>query len=148
MARPPTIALALICLLALAACGNDEGAETPETGSGPATDTAQSGDSGQPFPELLEAEATETAPGVYDIAVTISSPYDSPERYANGWRVLSVDGDVIAEHELLHDHASEQPFTRVQTGVEAGAAADTVEIEGRDLANGYGGRRLELSLPG
>jgi hypothetical protein len=140
--------LALICALLLAACGEDEGAATPEAGSETTTEAAQSGNSGQRFPELLEAEATETEPRTYDIAVTISSPYDSPDRYASGWRVLTANGELIAEHELLHDHASEQPFTRVQTGVEVDATADTVVIEGRDLANGYGGRKLELSLPG
>ena len=31
---------------------------------------------------------------------------------ADGWRVLDEDGNVLAEHELGHDHANEQPFTR------------------------------------
>ena len=38
------------------------------------------------------------------------------ERYADGWRVLDEAGEVLGEMELGHDHASEQPFTRTQTG--------------------------------
>lgn len=150
MVRFPILALVLISTFLLAACGDDDGGAAPDGGSSTATATAppQGDGSGQRFPELLEAEAVETEPGTYDFTVTISSPYDSAERYANGWRVLTADGEVIAEHELLHDHAAEQPFTRVQTGVEIGASTDTVVIEGSDLANGYGGRKLELSLPG
>lgn len=65
----------------------------------------------QPFPDVIEAELSPDGEE-FSVSVTISSPYDSPERYADGWRVLTPDGAVLAEHTLHHDHASEQPFTR------------------------------------
>jgi hypothetical protein len=63
-------------------------------------------------------ETTPSGPDTYDSTVTIRSPCHSAERYSDGWRVLSPDGDALGEMELPHDHASEQPFTRVQAGVE------------------------------
>lgn len=82
----------------------------------------------------------------WDFDVTMSSPYDSPERYADGWRVVGPDDTVFGEHTLGHDHASEQPFTRSQTGVEIPDDVDEVTIEGRDQANGFGGESQTVDL--
>ena len=96
------------------------------------------------FPDVLDAQLTRNADGSVDIAVTISSPYDTPQQYADGWRVLAPDGTMLGEHTLLHDHANEQPFTRTQRGVIIPSDVITVTIEGRDLVNGYGGRTLTV----
>lgn len=50
------------------------------------------------------------------VAATTSSPYDSPDRYADAFRVLAPDGTVLGVRELLHDHANEQPLTRSLSG--------------------------------
>jgi hypothetical protein len=78
--------------------------------------------------------------------VTVSSPYDTPQQYADGWRVLGPDGTVFGEHRLLHDHQNEQPFTRTQVGVSIPDGIELVEIEGRDQRNGYGGKRFVVAL--
>jgi len=70
----------------------------------------------------------------------------TPERYADGWRVLGPDGEVYGEHTLTHDHAAEQPFTRAQEGVEIPDGVAEVTIEGRDLSNGYGGQTFTVEL--
>jgi len=83
----------------------------------------------------------------FDLAVTVSSPYDSPERYADGWRVLAPDGTELATHTLLHDHAGEQLFTRTQAGVDIPADIDEVIVEGRDQRYGYGGSTAIVAVP-
>lgn len=98
------------------------------------------------FPDVLAAQLTRNADGSFAIAVTIASPYDTPQRYADGWRVLAPDGTVLGEHTLLHDHANEQPFTRTQQGVIIPSDVLTVTIEGRDLVNGYGGQTLTVPV--
>ena len=141
-----TLLAASLCALAVAATGLGCG-EGDDAGSATAPAGGGSGPgAGQRFPEIVAVEATPSGTGTYDFAVTISSPYDSAERYANGWRVLSPDGDVLGEMELLHDHASEQPFTRVQTGVEIPERTTEVLIEGRDLENGFGGKPFAVTL--
>jgi hypothetical protein len=79
--------------------------------------------------------------------VMVSSPYDSPRRFADGWRVLTADGAVVAEQRVAHRHPDEQPFWRRQSGVRVPRGVRRVVFEGRDSRNGYGGRRLTVTLP-
>jgi len=77
----------------------------------------------------------------------MSSPYDSPRRYADGWRVLGPDAEVLGSHMLLHDHANEQPFTRTQRGLVVPDGVAEVTVEGRDLEFGYGGGTIVVAVP-
>jgi hypothetical protein len=96
---------------------------------------------------VIGAEAELADDGTWTISATISSPYDTPERYADAWRVLGPDGAEYGVRILTHDHANEQPFTRSQRGIEIPAGVEVVTVEGRDLANGWGGGTYELRLP-
>lgn len=151
------VSLVAGCALLAAACGGDDTADAPSatsvasstdgsstaaTGSTAATDSAA-----DRFPDVLSAEATyDDAAASWSFAVTLSSPYDTPERYADGWRVMDADGAVYGVHTLAHDHANEQPFTRRQSGVEIPDTVDEVIIEGRDQRNGFGGATVTVSL--
>lgn len=99
------------------------------------------------FPDILAARATQADDGSWRFDVTVSSPYDTPERYADAWRVVGPDGSEYGIRVLTHDHASEQPFTRSQNGIQIPDGVATVTIEGRDLVNGWGGGTLALDLP-
>jgi hypothetical protein len=79
--------------------------------------------------------------------VTISSPYDSADRYADGCRIDGDDGEVYGVRELTHDHANEQPFTRNLGSVDIPATVDTVTVEARDLVYGWGGETVSVALP-
>lgn len=83
----------------------------------------------------------------YAFDVTISSPYDSPQRYADAFRVRSVDGTVHAVLELGHDHAAEQPFTRTLRGVQLPPSTAEVVVEARDLQYGWGGGTRTAMVP-
>lgn len=99
------------------------------------------------FPDVVAVKAHRNADGTYDFDVTLSSPYDSAERYADAWRISGPDGTVFGVRELAHDHASEQPFTRSLGGVDIPDGVTTVLVEGRDQVNGWGGTTLETELP-
>lgn len=133
---PLSAALCLVCVLVLAL-----------TGCTASTDAGDTGGAGARFPDVTEVEITPEGEGAFTFDVTISSPYDSAERYADGWRVLGEDGEEYATMELGHDHASEQPFTRSQSGVELPDGVTTVEVEGHDTANGYGGDTVTVEVP-
>jgi hypothetical protein len=104
--------------------------------------------SGQKYPDVVEAKVTPRGGNRFDFDVTVSSPYDTPQRYADAFRVVGAKGEVYGERKLLHDHAGEQPFTRDLHGVEIPAGVRTVTVEARDQRHGYGGRKLEVALPG
>lgn len=99
------------------------------------------------FPDILEASATQDDSGAWTFAVTVSSPYDTPQRYADAWRVVDADGNELGIRVLAHDHANEQPFTRSQSGILIPEGITEVTIQGRDLVNGWGGGELTYTLP-
>ncbi len=155
MRRTPRHATALVVatVLGLAACGGSDAA--PDTAPDAASPSATSTSSDEPavatpadqrYPDVVDAIVRQDG-DAWAFDVTLSSPYDTPERYADGWRILAPDGTELGFRLLTHDHASEQPFTRSLDGVEIPDDVDTVTIEGRDQANGFGGETIELTLP-
>ncbi len=141
MIRP--IVVAATVLLAAVSCGSD--AVDPAQGD---SDEAPVEDSSEELlPDVLAVELTETGDRIFTVAVTLSSPYDSPERYADAWRVMAPDGTVLGVRELLHDHASEQPFTRTLSGVSIPTAVDEVTVQGRDQVSGWGGATVTVGVP-
>ena len=99
------------------------------------------------FPDVVDVELRRTGDRLYDVVVTLSSPYDTPQRYADGWRVLDEDGNVLGIHTLLHDHAAEQPFTRTQPGLHIAEGISEVMVEGRDQVHGFGGQTMTVAVP-
>ncbi|MEX1295562.1 MAG: hypothetical protein AB1Z67_05250 [Candidatus Limnocylindrales bacterium] len=132
--------LALLALLAIGGCS-----ALPFITLGPGDTVPTEVD--DRFPDVIGVQVVPTGERIYDVVVSISSPYDSPERYADGWRVLDEAGNVLGTHTLLHHHANEQPFTRTQRGLEVPADVSRITVEGRDLVNGYGGGTLWVDLP-
>lgn len=101
---------------------------------------------GDQFPKVLAVNVTFVKNASWRFNVTLSSPYDTPERYADAWRVLDDQDNELGIRILAHDHASEQPFTRSQT-IELPDQKSPVFVEGRDQVNGWSGQRFEVNLP-
>lgn len=101
----------------------------------------------QRFPDVLSVKVTARGGGVYDFDVTVSSPYDTPARYADAFRVATESGRVLKERRLMHDHQGEQPFTRDLHGVEIPPSVTVVVVQARDRKHGYGGKSVRVELP-
>ncbi len=110
---------------------------------------SQPAPSAQQHPDVLQATVRPSSgtPGRWDFEVTMSSPYDSQERYADAFRVRGNGGTVYGVRTLWHDHADEQPFTRDLQGVAIPAGVRTVTVQGRDQRHGWGGKTLQVDLP-
>lgn len=135
--RRLTTVLTVVIALGLSACGTGE-----VSGEGASPSAAQ----GEMFPDVEKVEVSGSGDSV-TFDVTMSSPYDSPERYADGMRVRSADGKTTyGERELTHDHASEQPFTRSVDDVEIPEGVNEVVVEGRDQQSGWGGGTKTVTL--
>ena len=102
----------------------------------------------QKYPDVVDVRVHARSDSRFDFDATISSPYDTPQRYADGFRVMNAEGIQYGERNLLHDHANQQPFTRDLYGVAIPAGIKTVIIQARDKQYGYGGKTLQVTLPG
>ena len=75
--------------------------------------------------------------------VTLSHPDSGWDHYADGWRVLDVDGNELGMRVLAHPHENEQPFTRSLDGVKILDRITTVRIEARCNIDGWTGELTE-----
>ena len=94
----------------------------------------------QKYPDVVDVKAHARGENRFDFDVTISSPYDTPQRYADAFRVKNIDEKIYGERILAHDHESEQPFTRDLYGVSIPAGVHAVVVQARDQKFGYGGK--------
>ena len=157
------ITLTFILLSFVAGCGNENNESNTKPPSRDAADTKQETSElpddgeestndpqevvfGDRFPEVLAVKLTPLSDANWRFAVTLSSKYDSRERYADAWRVLDAEGQQLGIRVLGHDHASEQPFTRTQA-VQIPSETKIVLVEGRDQANGWSGQRFQVEMP-
>ena len=149
----------LVAVLTLAAgCVTDDDASTdplPSTTAAvpssapvpsPSAPAPPSSADAQRFPDVIAVEVERAPDGTARFDVTVSSPYDSPDRYADAWRVLGPDGVGFGVRELAHDHANEQPFTRSLDGVVIPDGVTVVTVEARDSTYGWGGTAVEVEL--
>lgn len=102
----------------------------------------------QKYPDVVAAKVQARGGDRFDFDVTISSAYDTPQRYADAFRVMNSEGVSYGERTLWHDHAGEQPFTRDLYGVHIPAGVRSVTVQARDQKYGYGGKTLQIVLPG
>lgn len=162
--RHRTIALLAAALVA-AACGSasDPSGDDEVTATSPAQsstgdpgvgsdaepdglDTTVESAGDDTFPDVVDVSLT-TSGGTWSVAATISSPYDTPDRYADAFRVLAPDGTELGVRELAHDHAGEQPFTRSLEDVTIPDDVAEVIVQGRDQRNGWGGDTVTVAVP-
>jgi hypothetical protein len=102
----------------------------------------------QKYPDVIDVKIRSCGANCFDFDVTLSSPYDTPRRYADAFRVTTLDGKVLGERILLHDHQNEQPFSRDLYGVKIPAGIKQVMVQGRDQKFGWGGKVQTINLPG
>lgn len=101
---------------------------------------------GDQFPEVLAVKVSRGQGDKWRFNVTLSSAYDTPQRYADAWRVLDDQDNELGVRILGHDHANEQPFTRSGT-FEIPQGTQKLFVEGRDQANGWSGQRFKVKMP-
>jgi len=97
--------------------------------------------------EILRAAFKPTG-GLWEVSVTLKHDDSGWDHYADLWRVVSENGEVLATRTLLHPHVTEQPFTRTLSGVALPEGPATVFIEAHDKVHGWAKKRLEVALPG
>ena len=85
---------------------------------------------------IEQVHATKTG-DTWRFDVTISHPDTGWDHYADGWRVLDMEGNELGMRVLFHPHVNEQPFTRSLSDVAIPAGLSQVQIEARCSVDGW-----------
>jgi len=110
--------------------------------------------------DVVSVQAVQTAgpsPGsgetTWTFHVTVEHPDTGWEDYADGWDVVTPDGQVLKPdikddftRTLLHPHVEEQPFTRSQSGIVVPTGVTQVRVRAHDIVDGYGGQEIVVDL--
>jgi len=103
--------------------------------------------------DVVHVRAVESGDGTWTFHVTVEHPDTGWEDYADGWDVVTPDGEVLKldpESEftrtLLHPHVEEQPFTRSQSGIVIPEGITEVRVRAHDIVDGYGGEEVVVDL--
>ncbi len=97
---------------------------------------------------IERAEFRSVGPGVWYVDVTLRHADTGWDHYADEWRVVDGDGNVLAKRVLWHPHVNEQPFTRGMGGVRIPVATTTVFVEAHDKVHGWAKQQLKADLQG
>lgn len=128
------------------------GSQAASTAQPPTASPSATGDR-EGNADVVFVRAVEGAGGTWTFHVTVEHPDTGWEDYADGWDVVTPDGQVLkADPEdpftrlLLHPHVDEQPFTRSQSGLTIPPGVDEVTVRAHDLVDGYGGDEVTVDL--
>jgi hypothetical protein len=103
--------------------------------------------------DVVHVRAVESGDGTWTFHVTVEHPDTGWEDYADGWDVVTPDGEVLKPdpdseftRTLLHPHVDEQPFTRSQSGIAIPEGVTTVRVRAHDIVDGFGGTEVVVDL--
>lgn len=98
-------------------------------------------------PPMVENVSASHNGDTWRFDVTIRHPDTGWDHYADGWRVLDMDGKKLGMRELLHPHENEQPFTRSLTGVSIPDGTSQVQIQTHCNVDGWSTDAMSFTLP-
>ena len=98
--------------------------------------------------DVIEVEVRRIGGDTYKFDVTVRHADEGWEHFENKWEVTAPDGTVIGTRVLAHPHVEEQPFTRSLSGVKIPENLAEVTVRAHDLVHGYGGKTVEVKVPG
>lgn len=96
---------------------------------------------------VVESVKVRAAAGRLTFDVTLSHPDTGWDHYADGWRVLDMQGNELGLRVLHHPHVEEQPFTRSLGGVTVPEGTTQVQIQARCLVDGWSEQTTIVTLP-
>jgi len=96
--------------------------------------------------KILAADFLKTGGNRWSISVTLKHGDTGWDHYADKWRLVDADNNILGERVLVHPHDNEQPFTRSLNDVTIPEDITIVYIEAHDKVHGWTPDRLKADL--
>lgn len=103
--------------------------------------------------DVIYVRAERDNDSTWTFSVTVQHPDTGWEDYADGWDIVTPDGQVLKPNPtdkftriLLHPHVDEQPFVRSQSGIVVPEGLSNVYVRAHDLVDGFGGKEVAVDL--
>ncbi len=96
---------------------------------------------------VIENVTAQRSGDTWRFDVTVSHPDTGWDHYADGWRVLDMQGNELGLRVLHHPHEQEQPFTRSLGGVSIPSDMKQVQIQARCNVDGWAEATYVVDLP-
>jgi hypothetical protein len=95
---------------------------------------------------IVDAKFRQGQSGNWHASVTLKHDDTGWEHYADEWRVVDAQGQVLGTRVLYHPHVDEQPFTRSLGNIKIPEGTSTVYIEAHDKVHGWAKQKFEVNL--
>ncbi|MEP3298454.1 MAG: hypothetical protein ABJO27_18620 [Pseudoruegeria sp.] len=95
---------------------------------------------------VIEGATARPSGSSWTISVTLRHPDTGWDHYADGWEVLTLEGQSLGIRELTHPHETEQPFTRSLSGVKIPEGTSQIAIRARCSVDGWTGPIYKIDL--
>ena len=96
--------------------------------------------------KVLAADFNQSGDHSWTVSVTLKHDDTGWEHYADDWRVVDDNDNILGNRVLFHPHVDEQPFTRSLGNVKIPPGISTVYIEAHDKLHGWSKDRLKVDL--
>ena len=96
--------------------------------------------------EIVSADFQRSGNGTWSVNVALLHADSGWDHYADIWRVVDAEGNILGERVLLHPHEDEQPFIRGESGIEISESLERVYIEAHDMVHGWTPNRMEVDM--
>lgn len=96
--------------------------------------------------KILATDFHNSGGNQWSVNVTLNHGDTGWDHYADNWRVVDDEGNVLGDRVLYHPHVDEQPFTRGLGVVRVPEGITTIYIEAHDKVHGWTPNRLKVDL--
>ncbi len=96
--------------------------------------------------QILDAEFKTSGDNQWSVDVTLKHKDTGWSHYADNWRIIDPDGNILGDRILYHPHVNEQPFTRSLSHIKIPNGSRIVFIEAHDKKHGWSKNRLKINL--
>lgn len=95
--------------------------------------------------EIVKVEMRAGGQGQWQAHVTLLHSDSGWEHYADAWRVMTEEGELLGTRVLYHPHVNEQPFTR-SLSLPIPTNISVVHVEAHDKVHGWSKQHVRVDL--